>query len=165
MAEFPRLVGALSLYCGERDLAEELAQETLVRVCASWPSVRRKDSPTAWAQRVAINLANSQFRRRAVARRVAVRTSGDESTPSDDTSTRLAVRTAVSALPRRQREALVLRYFADMSVHDAAAVMRCPEATVKTLTRRAIEQLRVSELLRDDEPDDVVDVEEVRDAD
>ena len=57
-----------------------------------------------------------------------------------------------------QRQALILRYFADLSVRDTAAAMRCPENTVKTHTRRALEALRLSGLLDDeielaDEPD------------
>ena len=56
-AEWPRLVGSLSLDVGSRELAEDLAQETLVRVCAHWRRVRRADSPSGWAHRVAFNLA------------------------------------------------------------------------------------------------------------
>jgi RNA polymerase sigma-70 factor, ECF subfamily len=48
----------------------------------------------------------------------------------------------VAALPRRQRTALVLRYYADLSVRDVAAAMECPEGTVKTLTHKAVVSLR-----------------------
>ena len=61
-AEYRRLVGALSLYCRDRHVAEELAQDTLVRLIRDWSQVRRLDSPSAWAHRVAINLANSHLR-------------------------------------------------------------------------------------------------------
>ena len=61
----PRLVGALALHCGDRDVAEELAQETLARVWERWSSVRSMDSPEAWTFRVAFNLSNSRFRRNA----------------------------------------------------------------------------------------------------
>src|SRR5688500_17429750 len=47
--EHQRLVGALGLYCGDFDLAEELAQEALARVWRDWATVQRKDSPAAWA--------------------------------------------------------------------------------------------------------------------
>jgi RNA polymerase sigma factor (sigma-70 family) len=151
--EYPRLVGALSLYCGERDLAQEMAQEALARACAHWPSVRDKDSPSAWTHRVAINLANSHFRRRAAGRRAAARHGPGDDSCAPDTATNLAVRAAVAALPKREREAVVLRYFADFSIHDVATLMRCPEGTVKTLTHRGIERLRRSGLVDEEEPE------------
>jgi len=66
VAEHSRLVGALSLYCGDRTLAEELAQDALSRACRDWKKVRRLGAPGAWTHRVAINLANSHFRRAAI---------------------------------------------------------------------------------------------------
>ncbi len=71
--EYRRLVGMLSLYCGDRHVAEELAQETLVRVVRDWAKVRRLHAPTAWAHRAAINLANSHLRRRLAERRASQR--------------------------------------------------------------------------------------------
>ena len=50
-------------------------------------------------------------------------------------------------LPTRERTALVLRYFGDLSVREVAEIMRCPEGTVKTLTRRAIASLRDAGLM------------------
>ena len=52
-AEWPRLVGALSLYTGDADLAEELAQEAVVRACRHWRKVRSMEAPAAWLHRVA----------------------------------------------------------------------------------------------------------------
>ena len=46
--EHPRLVGALTLHCGDRALAEDLAQEALVRVCDRWTQVEAMEQPTAW---------------------------------------------------------------------------------------------------------------------
>jgi len=163
--EWPRLVGSLSLYCGDRDLAEELAQEALVRVCERWRTVRTLGSPSAWAHRVAFNLAKSSFRRRRVARRVAARFTDTPfgAAPIADPVDVLAVRQAVSELPEVQRRALVLRYFADLSVDEVAAVMLCPANTVKTHTRRALAALRGAGLI-DPEPVDDPDPEETIDA-
>ena len=157
--EWPRLVGSLSLDVGSRELAEDLAQETLARVCAHWRRVRRADSPSAWAHRVAFNLAKSHGRRQATWARVQPRALDRPLGAVDpDRASVLAVRDALATLPTPQRQALVLRYFADLSVRDTAAVMRCPENTVKTHTRRALDVLRASGLLDDaieiaDEPD------------
>ncbi|MHB8467474.1 MAG: RNA polymerase sigma factor, partial [Acidimicrobiales bacterium] len=99
--EWPRLVGALALYCGDRDTAEELAQEALVRVWRHWPNVREAASPRAWAHRVAINLANSWFRATLARRRAMSRLDpqGGDAHDDQDTAHTLAVREAVAALP------------------------------------------------------------------
>jgi RNA polymerase sigma-70 factor (ECF subfamily) len=152
-AEWPRLVGSLGLYVGDRALAEDLAQEALVRVCTHWRQVRNADSPSAWAHRAAFNLAKSHLRRGRVWRRVRTRAVEPERRveTDDTTAVGIAVRAAVAALPEAQREALVLRYFADLPVHDVAVAMGCPENTVKTHTRRALEALRTRGLLESDE--------------
>jgi RNA polymerase sigma-70 factor, ECF subfamily len=144
--EWPRLVGALSLYTGDADLAEELAQETIARICRRWERVRDLEAPGAWAHRVAMNLANSNFRR--ASRRRALERRATSATPSSeeaDVATAVAIRTEVARLPRRQREALVLRYYADLPVRTVAEILRCPENTVKTLTNLGI----TSEVHRD----------------
>jgi RNA polymerase sigma factor (sigma-70 family) len=154
--EQPKLIGVLSLYCGDRALAEELAQEALARTCLKWRRVRDMRSPEAWVHRVAINLANSYFRRRAAEMRAQRRSEYDQIRPVPPDSTDvLAVRRAISALPRRQRAALVLRYYADLPVAEVAELMQCPENTVKTLTRRAL--LALGESLKHEYVEEVSD--------
>lgn len=141
----PWLVGALSLYSGRADVAEELTQETLSRVWLRWDEVSQMASPEGWAYRVGINLANSHFRRRAAERRARRRLARQQSWVTADTRDRseaIAVRRLVATLPARQRTALVLRYYADLSVADTAALMECAEGTVKALTSQAIASLR-----------------------
>ena len=145
--EWPRLVGSLSLFTGDGELAQELAQETLARACRDWRKVSNLDAPGVWAHRVALNLARSHFRRRAVARRHEERLAAALSTDEPDTATVIVVRNAVARLPLRQRTALVLRYFADLSVAQTADIMRCPPGTVKTLTYEAIRALRETSLM------------------
>jgi RNA polymerase sigma-70 factor, ECF subfamily len=144
-SEHPRLVGALSLYCGDSDVAEELAQDALSRAWRDWSRVRRLVSPGAWVHRVAINLAHSHFRRKkaeARARRRLHSTTKEPQHIGQDHTTAIAIRQAVASLPQRQRTALVLRYYLDFSVSQVALVMDCPEGTVKTLTSKAITSLR-----------------------
>jgi RNA polymerase sigma factor (sigma-70 family) len=148
--EWPRLVGSLSLYVGSRELAEDLAQETLVRVCGHWRRVRTADSPSAWAHRVAFNLAKSHGRRGTTWARVRARVATSPIASVDsDRATAIAIRDALGSLPEVQRKALILRYFADLSVRETAEAMRCPENTVKTHTRRALDALRFSGLVDD----------------
>lgn len=152
-AEYPRLASALTLYCGDRELAAELAQEAMARACRHWHRVQHLQSPAGWVHRVAINLANSAFQRRLVrqrARHHAVEHVEDRR----DLGAALAVRAAVSNLPRRQRTALVFRYFADLPVDEVAALMKCSPNTVKSLTHQAIANLRRNAALADNDDGD-----------
>ena len=148
-----RLVGILTLHCGDPHTAEELAQETLVKVCIRWRSVERMANPEAWMYRVAINLANSYFRRKAAERKVRTRLETDPHSQASDIADAIAVRQALAGLPRRQRSVLILRFYADLSVRDVAAALDMPEGTVKTLTHRAMKALRTTM--------DLVDLKEV----
>lgn len=154
--EYPRLVGALSLYChADHGLSEELAQEALARVCRDWARVARLRSPGAWAHRVAINLANSWYRRRAAERRARARAGPVAEVHHDpDTAAATALRAALAALPRRQREAVVLRHYVDLPVAEVAVLMGCAEGTVKALTHQGLARLRLQ----------LTDAEEVRHA-
>ena len=142
-AEYPRLVGALWLYVGDRAVAEELAQEALLRACQRWERVATLDSPGGWTWHVARNLASSHFRRRAAERRAAarhVRRAEDATAPAEDDGAE--VRAVVAALPERQKAALVLRYYLDLSVEETARRMRVSPDAVRSLTKRALAELR-----------------------
>lgn len=143
-AEFPKLVGALTLYCGDEEMAAELAQEAMARAWLNWTRVGSLESPAGWVYRVAINLANSAFRRAAVRIRVGHLHRHDEAAPASDVDTAVALRQAVSRLPRRQRTALVLRYFIDLSYDEVARLMGCQPATARTLASQAVASLRKS---------------------
>jgi RNA polymerase sigma-70 factor (sigma-E family) len=140
----PQLVGSLTLWTGERAVAEELAQDVLVRVWQHWPAVSTHPSPRAWTWRVAYNLAMSRLRRRSAERRALTRSgaAADVDDAGAGWADDLAVRAAVAALPRRQRAAVVLRYYADLGVDEAADVIGCAPGTVKSLTHRALASLR-----------------------
>ena len=139
-----RLVGVLTLQCGDPHTAEELAQETLARVCTHWRSVARMNNPEAWMFRVAMNLTNSYFRRKLVERNVKEHLGADVPHQELDMSDAVAVRQALADIPKRQRSVLVLRFYADLSVHEVATALGIPEGTVKTLTRRGLKLLRQS---------------------
>lgn len=142
--EHARLVGALTLQVGDRGVAEELAQESLIRACQHWERVSQMASPRAWLHQVARNLACSWWRRRGAERRARARHEARSVGRGDsvEASDRLAVQAAVSALPKRQRTAVVLRYYCDLSGADVAALMGCAESTVRALTYQAIANLR-----------------------
>lgn len=141
-AQYPRLVRILGLYCGDRGVAEELAQETLARVWRRWPTLHHLDHPQAWAEHVAINLANSHFRRLVAERKAKRRMPPVEERSQIDTDEALAMRREVARLPRRQREALILHYYLDLELAEVAARMGSTVPAVKSLLHRAVIRLR-----------------------
>jgi len=143
--EYPRLVGMLGLYCGDVATAEELSQEALARLWRAWPKVAGYEDPAAWVRRVAINLANSNFRRAAAERRVARRLRADSIPRMDEPSDSIAIREAVKSLPKRQRTAVLLRFFLDLPYVEVAQWMNVPESTAKSLVRRGVARLRTQE--------------------
>jgi RNA polymerase sigma factor (sigma-70 family) len=150
--QYPRLVGMLGLYCGDVPLAEDLAQEALVRVVREWPRLPSDADAQRWITRVAFNLAKSSLRMRATRQRVLARHASHlaPGAGSGELATALAVRAAVARLPERERRVIILRFFSDMSVSEAAELMGCPEGTVKSLTHAAIRRLRDAGLEVDD---------------
>lgn len=144
-AEHPRLVGALMLQTGDRGVAEDLAQEVLIKVCQHWEKVSAMASPRGWLHTVAANQARSwvtaPWSAAPVCAMAPGRWRGGDGTEGAD---RVAVRAAVRALPLRQRTALVLRYYADLPAAQVAVSMGCSEGTVRALTYQAIATLRRS---------------------
>lgn len=155
--QHPRLVGVLTLYTGDRELAADLGQEALARVWKDWRRRRHSEALEAYLFRTAINLAKNHFRWRAVRRRHSSRLLADHQTVHRDTDSAdaVAVRQAVAALPAKRRTAVVLRYFADRSVAQTAAIMEVPQNTVKTLTRRGLADLRRQLAIPETEVSDV----------
>ena len=140
--EHRRVVGTLTLHCGDPHVAAELAQEALARVCGDWGRISAMAAPGAYLHRIAI-LASSHYRRRKAERAAVLRYGSRqvEETGSDPAGA-VAVRKAVAALPLRQRTALVLRYYSDLSVQETADAMGCATGTVTSLTSQALASLR-----------------------
>jgi RNA polymerase sigma-70 factor (sigma-E family) len=146
-----RLLRAAYLITWDVADAEDLVQECLFRVARRWPRVRKMDHPTAYARTVLVHLALDEGKRRT-RRRAELQQNGalpfDEH--QDDAAARVFGRVEASAdltqalgvLPPRQRVALVLRYFEDLSEAEVAETMRCSVGTVKSTTSRALERLR-----------------------
>jgi RNA polymerase sigma-70 factor (ECF subfamily) len=137
--EYPGLVGAVSLISGSRAAAEDAVQEALAR---AWERSSRGQSIqnlAAWVTTVSLNLARSALRRLRTERRARTRLAGVASVgPSPAVTPDLVdLERALRGLPRRQREAMVLRYYLDLDVVEVAKVMGVPEGTVKSLLHRA----------------------------
>jgi RNA polymerase sigma-70 factor (sigma-E family) len=125
--------------------AEDLVQETLLRVAGRWHRVRRMERPLAYARRILVNLALDGAPRRARSR---LELSGEPSPDRpDQTADPSAVDThdellaALAALPPRQRSVLVLRYFLDLPEAEVAAALGCSLGTVKSTASRGLARL------------------------
>jgi RNA polymerase sigma-70 factor (sigma-E family) len=145
-AHYGTLVGLARLLLDDRGLAEEVVQEAFARTYAAWPRLRTPDDPLPYVRRAVVNLARGGLRRRVVARRAVVPKAPDS--PSAEVGAlagerRREVAAAVRALPRRQRECVVLRYFLDCSTAETANVLGVSEGTVKQHLHRALEALAV----------------------
>ena len=140
--EYARVVGSLSLYCGDAAVARELTQDVMAIACRDWARLRNADLPSAWLHRVGINVANSYFRRKVAERRALQRLGPQTPTEYEDDTGATAVRKLVADLPRRQKAAIVLRFFCEFSVRETADAMGCAEGTVKALTHKGLHRLR-----------------------
>ncbi len=128
--EYPRLVVLLTAVTGHRALAEEIAQEAMLRAHQRWTRVSRYDLPAAWLRRVALNLATNQGARRRTERRMVERLAGQR-TPVPAERHDDEFWAVVRQLPRRQAAAVTLHYLEDRPVAEVAAILGCAEGTAK----------------------------------
>jgi RNA polymerase sigma-70 factor (ECF subfamily) len=132
---YPRLVAAVALVCGSRPAAEDAVQEALLRAWERSEKGEEIESLNAWVTTVSLNVARSGLRRVMAERRARSRLGRDfEPETSGD---RIDVERALARLPRRQREAVVLRYYLQMDTRGVAEVLGVHEGTVKSTLSRA----------------------------
>jgi RNA polymerase sigma-70 factor (ECF subfamily) len=141
-----RLVAALALMSGSRAAAEDAVQEALARAWERGEGGEQIESPEAWVRTVAMNLIRSGFRRLLAERRARQAMGGAErlQSASDQAEDRADVGRALARLPRRQREATVLRYYLGLSVEEIAATLGVTEGTAKSTLFRARQALAVA---------------------
>ncbi|MET0237010.1 MAG: SigE family RNA polymerase sigma factor [Kibdelosporangium sp.] len=140
---------ATALTC-DRYLAQDIVQDVLLRAQPRWARIAAMDAPYLYIKRMVTNEYLS-WRRRRAAKDIAT-TPGvlDALTPPvGDPAVRHAERDAMRAriakLPRKQRAAIVLRYYEDCSDAEIAAVLNCTEGTVRSHISRALQALRSAE--------------------
>jgi RNA polymerase sigma-70 factor (sigma-E family) len=136
------------LMTGNAKDAEDLVQETLLRVARRWNRVRSMDHPAAYARRILINLVLHDADRRA-RQRTELQPQEGAAELADDNATRALrevddqaeFRWALARLPARQRAVLVLRYWSDLPVAEVADILGCTEGTVTSTASRAAARL------------------------
>lgn len=134
-AEAGPLVRLASLLTGSPTAAEEIVQDAFVGLISRWQMI---ESPGAYLRIAVLNGCRSHGRRLVVARRHAPKLfvpHGPDGEPD-------VLQDAVARLPHRQRSAVVLRYWLDLSEREIALHLGCRPGTVKSLLSRALESLR-----------------------
>lgn len=131
---------------GDPHLAQDLVQDTMVRVQLKWRRVAASDIPETYVKRMLTN-AYVDLRRGSWLRRVVLRADPAEPGPIvPDHATATAERDEVWALlanlPPRQRAVLVLRFYEELDDTQAAEVLGCAVGTVRSLVSRALANLR-----------------------
>jgi RNA polymerase sigma-70 factor (sigma-E family) len=136
------------LLTADRALAEDLVQEAFARLAGRLVHLRDPGAFDAYLRRTVVNLSNSHFRRRRVERAylerqkaaagLVARSAGGE----PDVDERDALWRSLRRLTERQRAAIVLRYYEDLSEDQVAQILNCRRGTVKSLVARGLEQLR-----------------------
>lgn len=127
------------LLTGDRALAEDLVQEAFVRVVGRFGHLRVPDAFASYLRRTIVNLHTSQLRHRRLERAWLERERGR--VPSTDAMPDVGAReelwTAVLELPARQRAAIVLRFYEDLSDVEIADALGVSPGSVKTHLHRA----------------------------
>jgi RNA polymerase sigma-70 factor (sigma-E family) len=138
------LCRAAFLLTGDRHLAEDLVQAALAKVALRWDRVVAKGEPTPYVRTVIVRTAIAWRRRRwhgEVPTSPLPESAGAEHGASVERRDRL--HRALLQVPARQRAALVLRFYEDLSVADTARAMSCSVGTVKSQTAKGLAHLRV----------------------
>jgi RNA polymerase sigma-70 factor (sigma-E family) len=129
------------LLVGDTGQAEDLAQDAFLKVAGRFADLRDPEAFGPYLRRTVINLARSAYRRRQVENKhTSPRAPLLVEGPNIDE--RDAMWRRLQGLPSRQRAALVLRFYEDLTEADTAEILHCKVGTVKSLVHRALKTLR-----------------------
>jgi RNA polymerase sigma-70 factor (sigma-E family) len=150
----PRAGRLAYLLTRDPHLAEDVAQEAFARLIVRLPSIRDPDAIDAYLRRSVVNLCRKHWRRTARERSFLRRQGPVEASRAahqPDVAGREVLQRALDGLSYRQRAALVLRFYEDLSEKDSAKALGCAVGTIKSLVSRGLQTLR--EELADEDAD------------
>lgn len=140
-AHYERLVRALTVVAGNRDIAADAVQDAFVKAHLHWNKISRYDDPSGWVRRVAINRLRDEHRRTRRKRRALERLRSQPTVPDNghdiDEFARL-----LAALPRQQRLTTALYYVDSLTVAEIADTLGISDGTVKSHLHDARQRLR-----------------------
>lgn len=129
------------LLCGNWHQAEDLVQTAFVKMYVAWHRVCRHEALDAYLRRVLLRVFLDE-RRRSWRREHPTAVVPDTAAAGGEPEERLVLFQALSAVPPRQRAALVLRFWEDLSVEETARALGCSPGTVKSQTSKGLQALR-----------------------
>jgi RNA polymerase sigma-70 factor (ECF subfamily) len=139
--EHDRLFRALCLVTGSRQEAEEIMQDSFLKIWERWERVALMEDPSGYLYRIAMNAFRNRYRSvaRALKRGATMKRADDAFAAVED---RDVVIRALRTLIPQQRAAVVLTSLLDYSSEEAGRMLGMKAATVRTLTTRARESMR-----------------------
>ena len=141
---WPSLYRRAYLLSGNHADAEDLAQQTLIKVHGAWSRVSQAESPNAYVRRILTNTFLST--KRPKGRRFELLAGDNAPEPVgpavDGPEDRMALWPHVRSLPPRQRAVIVLRYYEQLSEAEIADALGCSRGNVKSTAHRALQNLR-----------------------
>lgn len=149
-AEFTEYVASRSgwlrkvayLLCGDWHRADDLVQEAITKLYVNWSRAGRMENLDGYARRVLVNVFLGEQRTSWWRRTDRTETAPETAAGTTDLEAALDLRQALAALPPRQRATIVLRYYCDLTVEQAAEALGCSTGTVKSQSARGLEALR-----------------------
>jgi RNA polymerase sigma-70 factor (sigma-E family) len=146
-AHYRGLVRLASFLVRDTPTAEEVVQDAFIAMADGWQRLRDAEKALAYLRQAVVNRSRSVLRHRTVVDKNLQKAPPDM--PSAEHGAlvlleRSAVVSALRHLPERQREAIVLRYYADLSEAEIAATMRISRGAVKSHTARGMAALRTA---------------------
>jgi RNA polymerase sigma-70 factor (sigma-E family) len=132
---------------GDANLAEDAVQDALTTACARWSRVSRADDLEAYVKRMVVNAHISwwrRFRRRESPAAEPIRVMPAAPDGTTDRAEAEAIWALCATLPDRQRAAVVLRFYEDLSYAEIAELLHCAEATARSSVHRALAALKAT---------------------
>jgi RNA polymerase sigma-70 factor (sigma-E family) len=141
LARQQRMLRTAYLLCGDWHLAEDLTQNALAKVYVAWARIQRVDNVEAYVHRMLFRTYIDTYRRRRK-QEILSAAVPDVAGPETGGEVRMALLAALARMTPRYRAVLVLRFWEDRSVSEAAEALGISEGSVKSHTHRGLQQLR-----------------------
>ena len=145
--QYKALVRLAAMLVRDTSTAEEVVQEAFIAMHDGWHRLKDADKALAYLRQAVVNRSRSVLRHRMVVEKNAPKPAPDMPSAEHGAMAlleRSAVIAALRDLPERQREAIVLRYYADLSEADIATTMGISRGAVKSHTARAMASLKAA---------------------
>ncbi|MEL7150426.1 MAG: RNA polymerase sigma factor [Pseudomonadota bacterium] len=148
----PRLFGYAARVLGDHAEAEDVVQDTMMRLWKMAPDWRQGEAQVStWAYRVAVNLCTDRLRRRKTRGHVDLESVAEPEADMQSVVERMtendradALQAALDTLPERQRQAVVLRHLEELSNPEIASIMDIGVEAVESLTARGKRALKAA---------------------